>query len=696
MAEYDSHLDERLRDVPLPHGLEQRSTAGTVFADAVIDQALSAVVVPVGLLERLRTAVDSGTENRKDGRIDLEQIAAKARREPLRGANEVALRRWLTSLARDGAAVAVALSVAWLLFAGGAEFSRRLGGPPTDSPLGTDSTPTVSRRFPERRADAPNGRAPASPVEERDDLAMALPDTEESWPAATDVATDGDPDAANAAPDAGRPITVRGAAVDLPESVLGGVASVASPRVAWRKVPRVRGFDLAFEMANGESPFVDPSSPGLAADTPPLTVATDSFDRVLQKRDRRERIQPRDLRVEHVLAAMPAPGTGAASDGVRLDVFGVRSLRNVGGAPTVLVEVSATAVGPRVDHAPRESTIVLDRSAGGDPLLWTWLCRGLADIGRRMGPHDRLSVVIAGQLPRLAIRRGAGAEIAELADELGDLPAANGADLDAAIRLAEHESAPAGGRLVVVAHEATAEGGRDVVRTALAAWHAFLASAADDEAGQAGVPRFVLVEPYAARTADGAEPPFGRTVADGMAIRRKMMRQVLGDDTLVAHRCRLTVSFDPRYVAAYRLVGHRQSAMESLASSQPTPLDLHVGETTRVVYEIVPRGRPDPSAVIAELEWQAAGNEAGRKLRRDLSLDSAASVAQLPSPHGCELVLAVAVAETLADSAHADVRVAREAARLIDRWRSRGDVTDFGEQLAAIAGRPIPERRAPR
>jgi hypothetical protein len=56
----------------------------------------------------------------------------------------------------------------------------------------------------------------------------------------------------------------------------------------------------------------------------------------------------------------------------------------------------------------------------------------------------------------------------------------------------------------------------------------------------------------------------------------------------------------------------------------------------------------------------------------------------------------VAVAETLADSAHADVRVAREAARLIDRWRSRGDVTDFGEQLAAIAGRPIPERRAPR
>jgi len=491
---------------------------------------------------------------------------------------------------------------------------------------------------------------------------------------------------------------VRGAAVGIAAGRPAGNATVLleAPRDAWRRVPRVKGFDLAYEMAHGESPFVDPSFAGLASDSPPLAIGTETFDRLLRRRDRRRRGPSRDLRVEHVLAALPAPpAVGNPVEGVRLDVFGVPSLRSVGGAPTWLVEVAATAGAVPPQRPPLDATIVLDRSTGGDPLGWTWLCRGLAAVGGQMRPRDHLSVVIAGPIPRVAIRRGTADEIEALAGELADLPATDSADIDAALRMAEQESSTRTGGLVIAAHEASVDRGRDDVRAALAKWHAFLAAAGDDETPGPDVPRFVVIEPVAAVDARGLEASFGRTTPDAIAIRRGLLRQVFGDDTLVARRCRLTVRFDPRQIAAYRLVGHRQSAMESLASAGPATLDLHAGDTTRAVYEVVPRGRPGASAVAAELEWRTGGGVA-MTLRRGLAEEAPPSSVAVPSPHGCEVILAVALAETMADSAHADPRVAKEAARLFDRWRLRGDVTEFGERLAELGGRPAVERRPPR
>jgi hypothetical protein len=693
MAEHDRHLDERLRDVPLPAGGEVRATADTVFGDDAIDRMLTGIVVPAGLADRLRRAVEDRPAGRRDGRIDLERIATKARPDQPPRRRGLAVRRWMASLARDGAAVAVALSVAWLMFAAGSEFSRRLGAPSPSVPAGS----LADRERGDRRIDERPSAAPAPAVAVSRPTAAAEKSPPSAAPPGPVVAAA--PVAAEATPPttAFEPrLAVRGAAVGVSDAATVSGASLERPRDSWRQVPRVKGFDLAFEMAHGEAPFVDPSITGLASDVPPLAVATDSFDRLLAQRDRRWKGQSRDLRVEHVLAALPPPAGRRGSDGVRLDVLGVRSLRSVGGVPTLLVEVAATADGDPATREPLDATLVLDRSIGGDPLSWTWLCRGLAAIGARMTPRDRLTVVVAGPVPRLAIRVGTAREITSLASELAALPATDVADLDAAIRMANQESGTAGDRLVVAAHEATVGRGRDDVRAALGKWHAFQALADGDDASGHDVPRFVVIEPVVAGDSGPAAPSFGRTAGDGTSIRRGLLRQVFAADTLVARRCRLTVSFDPGQVAAYRLVGHRQSAMESLSSSRSVPIDLHVGETARVVYEVVPRGRPGPGAVSAELSWQPATGSAAKLVRQGLSVTTSVTDAVLPSTHGCELLVAVAVAEMLADSAHADPRVAKEAVRVIERWRQRGDMTPYGERLAEIVGRPAVERRPPR
>jgi hypothetical protein len=153
---------------------------------------------------------------------------------------------------------------------------------------------------------------------------------------------------------------------------------------------------------------------------------------------------------------------------------------------------------------------------------------------------------------------------------------------------------------------------------------------------------------------------------------------VFGRETLVAGRGRLTVDFDPATVAAYRLVGHRQSAVESLADGPPETIDLHVGETARAVYEVAARSAT-PVKVAARFQWTSG--DGPHEVRAALRGGPDAT-ATTPSPHGCELLLAVLLGDEATGSAHAVPRGRAAAAELIARWRARGDVTPLGSVLA--------------
>ena len=705
MTDSDRHLDDDLRRVPLPEHLRGSLAPEALFADAPLDRLLAAVVVPDGLADRVRSAARSSEHRPRDGVLDLSRFADlggdRSRDTPTPAVTGVRRRvHRLLGVAREAGRVAAALGLAVMLAVAGIEASRRLEGPAARMARGVGD-PAASGQAassdarPDREAARPDGADETlgqSPLADAPEEGMMLP-----WPwdsaglagvgPAPELAADFAPEVAIEIAPPASPPRVRGAAILLAERDRPPtLAVVAAPSNTRRLVPRSAAYDIAFEMAHGESPFIPPAAdPALAVARPPLTLRSDGFELLTgPDGDRRPRSLRERIRAEEVLAAMPAPQSLETSggDGLRLGLFAVRSGRAVGGTPTLLLEATAFAAGrPPFRTEPLTATLILDQSAAGDPRAWPRICRGVAAVAGRLAPGDRVSVVLCGPRPRVAVHDAAAAELAAAAGNWEALPAAGSSDLDAAI-----EAARSAGlldrRTVIVAHANTLDRGRGGVRELLASWHRGLALADGDQVTSPPTtgPRFVILDP-ATPTAD-AGPTFGRTSPDAVAIRRELARQVTGNDTLVARQCRLELRFDPARVAAYRLVGHRQSVVDSLASAEPAGIDLHAGETVRAVYEVVPRDALGIGLATATVTWRATDGALARLEAADR--DASDRQAALPSPHGCELLLAATLGELAAGSAHVVQPRGTLAAlvALVDRWRARGDLTPFGEVLA--------------
>jgi hypothetical protein len=678
----DNHpLDEALRNVPLPAGLADRLAPEALFEDAALDRLLGRVALPEGLADRVRAAAFAPARGRG---VDLDRAAEKLPVATTSKAPQPRRRlgRWAAALARPAAAVALSLAGIVGLILTGLEFSRHMEPamprpalvvqpkpvPPAAAPRETAVGMAIDEASPSLEPADPLATAPVPVATDAGDLAVTMP---EPFTASSPV--------------------VRGAAVGpaadppLPGT---GMRIVPIPRAESRRsVPRVAGFDMAFEMAHGESPFIDPrAAAGLQVDRPPLTMRTDAFESLVALAGRKPRsANAASMRTEELLAALPAPA-GAATAGPQVAIRAVRSLR--GRPESCLVEVCVTAPAMARDGAaPLDAVLALDRYSGSEPLLWARVCRALGAVADQMQSADRISVVVGGRRPRVAGDRLDAAGLRRLAAALATEPAVDATDFDATIRLATREAGHAQARpLIIVANAESVDRARGEGLAAVSAWRESLAAAGPDAGRQAAV-RFVLVDPMEPTVREPLEPGFGRTPADAVAIGRAVLEQVFAASTLTARQCRLEVAFDPRAVAAYRLVGHRQSAMESLAGGGPPPVDLHAGEVVRVVYELVPLAMQD-AAVTATLTCRPIGADGERTVTASLPRRGIES-GPLPSPHGCELLLAVAVGELATASPHAGPRgaVAQAAADLAAAWRARGDVTPYGKFLLDAAER---------
>ncbi len=666
------------------------------------------------------------------------------------------MRLWPVALdlLANGGAVAAALSIVALVFFASTALSRRLAA--VSAPVSA-SGPVPSRvaargplpQRPDSARGIPRASGPASGLGDATGAAASVPS-----PAETDVAGVRSPTAAAAAvttvldpPHADVPLpkaaaaTVEVRAAPAFPAAAGGDSGAGTARIRsvflpliGRQVPRVPGYDIAFEMAHGESPFVDPATfASLAVDRPPLSLRTDSFDNLCEHvrrdrdSDRAPGRRPRrggmpTVRTEDILAALPAPagdgGSSGAGPGLGLSLSAFRSLRP--SPSSMLVEVCVTA--PPLESAadtsgPLDTMLMLDQSAGPfASLSWQWLCRGLGRVISQMRPADRVSLIVCGERPRLVALRADAATLAALLPELMREPVAHSADFDAAFRLVatlgRREGRP--DRIVAAAHADTMERCRKEGRAAFSAWQAELAAVTTSPVGPTTA--FVLIDPQETLSAASSLPETvpltaGPVPADPVAIGRRLVGQVFGRPTLRATRCRLEMKFDPAYIGSYRIVGHRQTAADALASVDPRGIDLHAGETMRVVYEVIRRpggevirrpggeliSRPGGTGpalsrgVSASLTWTPAG--AGpdgalpeQTVRRVLAAAAAATAdprVGLPSPHGCELLLAVGLGELAAASVHAEPwrESAAGIAALASRWQARGDVTPIGGQL---------------
>jgi len=733
----DGAIDARLRSVPLPSGLEARIAPEQLFADAALDQLLVRVEIPAGLVARLRRAVCSEVE--AGSTIHIQGGARLVHRAPHvnRSGRAIRIPRWAQSFAADCIPVALALGCVVGLFYAGSELSRRL----SKSSVGEGMGPADRSDFSVVDPVAGDRHSPQSPENQKlvanrlaknlgsssdPSEAVAASSASVGIPSIVAWAEKPKPPSVRGSPDAIRSFAtgVRGSAGRLSPIQNGtataftGMQVVPGPRRsdrlhARRAVPRVRGFDLAFEMAHGEAPFVDPSlAPVLAVDHPPLSVRTDSFDSLFaiglspfgQLKRRASEIE--SLRVEDVLAAIPAAALPAEGnrDQPRLELQAFPSLRQ--GISTEILEVSVTV--PLLTRRANQTlsvTLVLDHSACvGAPQLWQGVCRGLGMIGSQMRPGDRLSVIVCEDRPRMSAVRADAEEIKRLCIELEREQPRGTADFDAAIRMAHALSRrePQPARLVVVANTDAVERAQADGREALLQWQESMVSGESE-----GVPQFVLF--CAADPLDDHASPAmpGRVAADPTAIRRAIVSGVFGRSTLVARECRLEVQFDPKTVAAYRIVGHKHNAVESLASGAVEPITLHAGESVRVVYEVSRRGvtpsrqtaTPDYSMASAVFSYVDAGglphttpslgmtaSEMTQTASVAVARVAGAPLAEaLPSPHACEVLLAVGLGEVAGNSVHAPPRQQAIASlvSLAERWQARGDMTPIGAKLLA-------------
>jgi len=678
----DRRIDDALRNVPLPPGLADRVVPEALFDDGALDRLLGRVALPAGLQDRVRTAVFTPAAGHG---IDLERAASSLRPagKPAAPRQRGRLGRWSLAVVQSGASVAVLLAAIGGLVLTGFEFARWVeptapqpavvltpqppspGIPPGETAVGM----AAHEASPSLEPFAPLAVGSAPVLADDEPLAVAEPD-----------------------PFTATPPVVRGAAVG---SAAGAMASGAAMKIVplpraepRRNVPRAAGFDMAFEMTHGESPFVDPrTATALQVDHPPLSIRTDAFEALVACGGRKPRPGfAASLRTEELLAALPASPPHSAATEPQVMIRAVRSLR--GQPESRLVEVCVTAPPLARDGKPAvDAMLALDRHMGSEPLLWARVCRAVAAVADQMRDADRITVVVGGREPRLAGTRLDAAGLRRLAAALELEPGDDATGFDATMRFAAQEAGRGPARpLIVVADSESVDRARGAGRAALSAWREALA-AAGPKAGRHAAVRFVLVDPTEPTVREPLEPGFGRTPVDAVAIRRAVLEQVFATPTLTARQCRLQVAFDPQAVAAYRLVGHRQSAMESLAGGTPPATDLHAGEVTRVVYELVPLAMKD-AAVKATLTCRPVDGAGERTFSAALPLQ-AVTTGLLPAARDCELLLAVAVGELATGSPHAGPRGAasQSAAALAAAWRARGDVTPYGTALLEAADR---------
>ena len=686
----DRRMDEALRNVPLPAGLTDRVAPETLFEDAALDRLLGRVVLPEGLADRVRAAAFTPAPGRG---VDLDRAAGILPVAATGPQDRRPLGRLAGALARPAVSVAVSLAAIGGLVLVGLDFSRRLE-PAAQRPALVLNPESVAPAVTPRETAIGMSADEAGPsLEPSDPLANA------TVPAESAVA---DLVVTAPGPFTESPPIVRGAAVGAADALPAGTSMriVPIPRSEPRRgVPRVAGFDMAFEMSHGESPFIDPRAAAtLQVDRPPLTMRTDAFETLVAGRKPRS-AGATSLRTEELVAALPTPVRSAVA-GPQIVMRGVRSLR--GRPESCLVEVCVTAPPMARDgHEPLNAVLVLDRHTGSEPLLWGRVCRAVDAVAEQMRDADRISVVIGGRRPRVAGERLDAAGLRRLVRALMAESDADATDFDATMQAAARQAGDAPVRpLIVVANAESVDRARGEGLAAVSAWRETLAAAGPD-AGRHAMVRFVLIDPSEPTLREPLEPGFGRTPADAVSIRRAVLEQVFAAPTLTARQCRLEVAFDPHAVAAYRLVGHRQSAMESLAGGTPPAVDLHAGEVTRAVYELVPLAMRE-AGVRATLACRPIGIDGERSITASLPLRAIESES-LPSSSGCELLLAVTVGELAAASPHAAPRtaMAQAAGELAAGWRARGDVTAYGNALLEAADRlgilksakPIPAPR---
>jgi len=711
----DEGLDTALRHVPMPEGLVNRVRravlADTILAEGetlveTLDEAIRDVPVPEGLLDRLRATPLADDD---DLDVTLRDVPVPA---TLTGRLRQTVKRRLQwhGLSRWATAVSLALAIG-LSYIGGVlglllsvfPDRGRLRPPilasSIDDGAGTAPGPALEIGV----ADWWNtGEGPSNTWSPASAPAVELADFTEPGPALL-------PWREVVSPAPPPPITISAAhdpLESLGEDAIKRVASPAPRGIAW---PLVTGVDITFLIKYGIHPFVPPGiDTQLESSVVPLDIGRASFDLTQRYLDGKDKEWPnrKHIRTEEFLAAMdyefPAPERRALG----LTAAASPSPNRGEGICVLQVGVQAREI---TDSNRPPAYLVLAVDVSRSMLLegrLTMVRRALADVIERMGPEDRFALVAFSENARLLLE-DCGREDADVLLAGTEMISADGftnlaegvrtacaaaprktamGDTDVRVVLLtdgrpgldQQSSAQIKRRLAAVAKRGVFFDVVDLGRV----------EPGQVEPGQAEKPNPLL----AAFAASGGGKI--HRAADADQVRSALLESLTGRPQLVATDARLKVSFNPKAVARYRLLGHEANALIGMLPQKPEA-EFLAGQSATALYEIefVAGSRSSGREIASvELTWLPPGSQQPQQIVRTLRQSQMAPTFSQSPLSLQQAVVAAQTAEVLRESPYAQHRgttmatVAQLAESVDTRLRERPSFAELVKLIGLAKG----------
>lgn len=625
---YDKWMDAQLRNVPLPPDLLIRlakSTGNEDDLNARMDAVINDVPVPPGLEDRLRRIA-----RRRTGVPLWQQVAMAASIFLALGLGAFGYLKWVSDQIGPLPTMVAATTE-----------TPAPAVTPTPAPVApvaqtavaqtpVAQTPVAQSAGPRAVATVPISTAgPTAPLAERaidrrpSAEAVPLP----NWELVSQAVTSAQQTLAARLREQAA-LGARGSFDQLPDLEVLNV-----PTSLGVAPPRVRGYDLMFQLKHGDHPFVSPAAHrDLLFSRMPFTFRTASYDLALRGMTTGQIPPAEEIRVEEFLAGMHYPLPEAPQTGLTLHTAGSVSPFGEKGLHLLQIAVQAADVSA-ANRAPVRMIVVLDASARMRfAARYEAVERALEKFARHMTSDDRVTLIGFSERPEQVVSNGTGGQLRSLIAS-AKLPRPHGSpDLAAAVeagcQTATTGAAPEDTRVVFIT-----AGGGDLDETS-----ATKANQAAAQLAAAKIPchiiRFGSPEPDKNLTALAATGGGEVTTANSADhVFKALNETLLGNTTKVAGGAALKLSFNPEMVTSYRLLGHESPTLTG-GGADPIDIDLSQGQTATGLYELYIKPTGDVDVATAELTWTDPVSGELQRIRRPLMrADFAATLAEAPVWH---------------------------------------------------------------
>jgi Ca-activated chloride channel family protein len=637
MSTSDSHsdawLDAELRDVPLPAGLlgrlHQTAEETVEMSDEELDASLRDVPMPPQLRRRLEQIGRRMTQWTWISRI---AVAASL-------------------LLAVGVAV-VGILVAFVFVPQDRNSLAHRGPkkPPMENKIGPLEGKKKlpyddSRLLVENDLRVLRPRSPAAP--------KALPSERPAWPPAhwpnEELAQTFGPSGLDLTTDANLalwPVTSPEDFHDFPD-----LRKVPGLKPMGLNFPVVPGYDVFFLSSTGFHPLVRPAlTPQLQSVVVPLVSSTASYELAQRYLDDGERPPAGVLRTEEFLATIDYQFPRPTSQALGLSVAGGSTLH---GGSTRLLQFGVQAGGPLdAGRPPARLTFLVDVSAG---MRWggrlEMVRQALGGFVDRMNKDDRVSLVAFSDDARVLVEDADAGQQTQIRAAIAQLVPRTSTNVGAGLRQA-YAVAQRGDPAVKLANRIVllAGGGAELDVPTVQQIDPRLRAAAGR-----GI-QLHIVDLEQEKEDDAPDPILQRLAsAGGGKTHRATTRSQVGwalDEVLtgksqvVAADVRLRVTFNPKAVAFYRLLGHEP---RTVVVFKPARLQTSfcVGQSATALFEVQLLPNNEAALATAEITWREPSSGEERRLTQEFRREQlAGSWTHTPASVQAAAVVAEAV-ETL-------------------------------------------------